>query len=231
MTVGFETQLEWITPPCQERTHRTLARLLDASEELLATRDFAGISVAEIANRADSSVGAFYRRFRDKDALLHALHERYNEEAFATAEVALDLDRWQKASVPEILGEFVSFLVGIDRERRGLRRAVSQRALMDPAFHERTLRLRRYLTDGVSRLLEARRAEIEHADPRIAASFILRQILGVLAQGGLADDAYTDERLAAELTRACVSYLGSPEVSSDSRPIESRDVDVTRRPA
>ncbi len=221
---ALETRLEWITPPCQARSHRTLARLLDATAELLSSRDFAAISVAEIAARAGSSVGAFYRRFRDKGALLHALHERYTEEAFATAEVALDPNRWENATVEEILAEVVRFLVHIDGDRRGLRRAVQQRAQVDAAFRERSLRLRRHLTERVARLLKARRAEIEHPDPEVAAAFVLRQILGVLSQAALAGEReLSEDRLAEELTRACVAYLGAcdrraaPAASSGGR--------------
>ncbi len=226
MTAAPETPLEWIRPPCQARTHRTLARILDASEELLADRDFANISVAEIARRAGSSVGAFYRRFRDKDALLHALHERYNEEAFATAEVALDPDRWAHATVPEILEAFVCFLVQIDGDRRGLRRAVAQLSSVDAAFLERSMRLRRNLTDEVSGLLQSRRMEIDHPEPSVAASFVLRQILGVLGQGSLNDErVLTEEQLAAELTRSCVNYLGAVELAGTHAPAAVDDAE------
>ena len=71
--------LEWVTPPQQVRTHATLGKLLDAAESLLDEKSWSEISVAEIAAKADSSVGAFYRRFSDKDALLHSIHERFVE--------------------------------------------------------------------------------------------------------------------------------------------------------
>ena len=72
MTPGSE--LRWIRPPQQARSQETLERLLDAAETLVAEKGFDDTPVAEVARRAGSSVGAFYTRFPDKDALLHALY-------------------------------------------------------------------------------------------------------------------------------------------------------------
>ena len=80
-----------------------------------------------VVGRAGSSVGAFYARFADKDALLHALYDRYYQEAIATADEALDPARWEGATIPEILSAVVVFLVEIYRERTGLMRAFALR--------------------------------------------------------------------------------------------------------
>ena len=69
------TPLHWIKPPRQARTQESLERVLDAAEALLADKRFEDIHVAEIANRADTSVAAFYRRFQDKEALLSNLEK------------------------------------------------------------------------------------------------------------------------------------------------------------
>jgi len=67
-------ELVWIRPPQQARSQQTLSRILDAAEAILAEKGWEDASVAEIARRAGSSVGAFYTRFPDKDTLLAALH-------------------------------------------------------------------------------------------------------------------------------------------------------------
>ena len=63
-------ELVWVRPPQQARSQLTLSRILDATEAILAEKSWEDAGVAEIARRAGSSVGAFYSRFRDKDALL-----------------------------------------------------------------------------------------------------------------------------------------------------------------
>ncbi|MFP6654819.1 MAG: helix-turn-helix domain-containing protein, partial [Myxococcota bacterium] len=61
------TELHWIRPPRQARTHQSLERLLDVAERLLRDKPFDELHVRELALRAETSVAAFYRRFKDKD--------------------------------------------------------------------------------------------------------------------------------------------------------------------
>src|SRR3954463_16064866 len=60
----------------QARSTETSNRLLAAAEALFAEQSFDDTSVAEIAERAGVTTGAFYARFRDKEALLEVLEEQ-----------------------------------------------------------------------------------------------------------------------------------------------------------
>src|SRR5688572_27091468 len=75
-----------LRPPKQARSQRTLERLLVAAEALLAERAWDEIGVAELSKAAGTSVGAFYTRFADKDALLDLLAERYRADMARFAE-------------------------------------------------------------------------------------------------------------------------------------------------
>jgi len=63
--------------PTQERSKRSLERILVATEELLDTELFADATMVRIARRAAVAVGTLYLRFPSKDALLPVLLERY----------------------------------------------------------------------------------------------------------------------------------------------------------
>jgi AcrR family transcriptional regulator len=212
-----DRQLEWIRPPQQARSQETLMRLLDAAELLVAEKGFEDTTVAEIARRAGSSVGAFYSRFRDKDGVLHALYERYLEEAVATADAALDPARWVGAGVSDVLGAVVRFLVGIYRERSGLIRAFALRNHMDPEFRARRERLSHYVAARLEALLLVRREEIRHPDPGRAVRFGLLMVFGTLENAALfgelraADLTLSDDELSSELVRAYLHYLGIEE--------------------
>jgi AcrR family transcriptional regulator len=205
-------QLQWIRPPHQARTQKVLVRLLDAAQELLEQKGFDDVSVVEVATRAGTSVGALYRRFKDKDGLLHALHERYCEEAFATADAALAPARWEEAGIPEILSESIAFLIRVHREHLQLDRAIYQRAFSDARFSERASRLFRHVVSGLSELLLARSEEIGHPQPSLGVDVGLRLVLAFLTQhytmagGNL--DPLSDRQVAEELTRSCLAYLG-----------------------
>ena len=209
--------LEWIRPPRQARTQRSLERLLDAAEALLRDKGFDDMHIAEIARRAETSVASFYRRFRDKDALLHALHERHCEEAFATADDVLHEDRWRGAEIREILSRVFPFVIETLKRHQALERAIFQRMLSDESMRQRMSGLRRHVMNRVSTLLLARSHEINHSNPRLAVSF------GVGQAGALLTEYYTldareseivstsDQQIAEELTHSLCSYLSLSE--------------------
>ena len=209
-----ERPLAWVRPPQQARSRATLTRILDAAEALLAEKSWEDSPVQEIARRADSSVGAFYTRFHDKHGLLRALQERFLEEALTTADAALDPERWEGASVAEIVTEVVAFLVQIHRERGALLRALQLRAATDHDFRARFVHLTRRIAAGLRSLVLARRAELTHPQPALAAEFSLRIMLAVLLQRLLLGDevlgtrVLSERQLSAELTRACLAHLG-----------------------
>jgi len=63
----------------QERSRKTEQALLNALERLLDSKSMADLTVAEIASEAGLTTGAIYRRFRDKNDLLHAAFDRFLE--------------------------------------------------------------------------------------------------------------------------------------------------------
>lgn len=214
--------LLWIRPPRQERTHQSLERLLDVAEALLRDKDFDDIHVRDIADRSNTSVAAFYRRFKDKDALLHALHERGCEEAFATADDALSPDRWPEADIAEILFAIFPFLIDVLRPKESLYRAIYQRAISDEEMRERSMKVSRHVVSRLSELLLARREEIGHPDPGAGVPFALIQAIALLMQHytvGVRDLGPTsmgDDFIARELATSCLAYLGvaHPHASS-----------------
>lgn len=198
----------------QARSQETLERLLESTESLLAHKGFEGVTVAEIAARAGMSVGAVYSRFRDKDAVLQCLLDGFSAEARSTARATLDPERWEGASVEEIVSELLVFLVEIHRERVGILRELAARAhrVGSPGMLRKE-ELLRDIGERLSALLLARADEIGHPDPPLAVGLGLRLVLGYLENATLTGDsgAYglptSDDRLAAELTRTYLSYL------------------------
>jgi len=213
-------ELRWVREPRQARSRETLDRILDAAEALVAEKGFEDATVAEIVRRADSSVGAFYARFRDKDGLLYALYDRYLEQAIATADEALDPARWEGAEAHELLSSVVEFLVHIFREKGGLIRAFVVRNHVDAEFRARQARLSHYVSEKLGRLLLERRERIGHPRPERAVPFGLSMLFSTLEDSVLFGEtrsraqSLSDADLVAELTRACLAYLGVATAST-----------------
>lgn len=204
--------LRWVHAPQQARTRAGLNALLDAAERLVSVQGFDETGIAEIAREAGSSVGSFYRRFRDKDGMLQALHGRFCDEARITADAALDPERWVDSSLEEVVTAFTAFLVDIYRERTGMLRAFLVRGFADETVRERTADLLTHLTDGLRTILEMRSAEFTHPAGADAAAFSLRIITGTLNQTlQLSPNALSldDPSLSVETARAVKAYLGA----------------------
>lgn len=202
-------ELTWLRPPLQARSQLTLSRILDAAEAILAEKSWEDTSVAEIARRAGSSVGAFYSRFPDKDTLLAALHQRFLEEAWATSEAALDEARWAGASICDIVRELVAFQVRVHDQRRGQLRAFAHRSIHDSQFAARGDKLREMLEQRFTKLVVARRHEILHPIPVVAAAFTAR-LIGAMLTSRLLDAKFVPNGISFvdELTHAALAYLG-----------------------
>ncbi|WP_428267635.1 TetR/AcrR family transcriptional regulator [Haliangium sp.] len=78
-------------PAKQARSRRTEERLLRAALVRLREVPFEDLTIRDLVTAAGSSVGAFYKRFRDKDGLLSALIAHLQEDTRALlADMSLD---------------------------------------------------------------------------------------------------------------------------------------------
>ena len=76
----------------QKRSQKTYDALISTAFKLLEQREFDEISIADLAQKAGYSVGAFYARFKSKDELFDAMLEQHIDnrrrtraQQFATA--------------------------------------------------------------------------------------------------------------------------------------------------
>lgn len=176
------------------------------------------LTVSEVVRAAGSSVGAFYARFPDKDALVATLHERSCAEALATAELALDPARWEHEGVERVILELTRFTETLCRQRLGLLLAFISLAAADATFAMRRAALEQQIAARLQRLLEARRKDIAHPDLRLASTVCVRMIFGALEYGALIHRPSSETKgraIAPELCRAVVSYLQAESKSPD----------------
>ena len=213
-------QLEWVRPPLQARSQQTLERLLDAAEAIIDEKGLENATVAEVARRAGSSVGAFYTRFADKEGLMRCVFERFNEQAAATTESVLSTDRWRGVALIEALELLITFMLRILTERRRLIVAMLVRTAADPSLGALGQRLHAHVTEHMHALVEQRGHTLSHPDPGTAIGVAVWMVLSALelrvlyAPGEV--PALDDEVVAREMARMVVSYVGLEEGSTRS---------------
>lgn len=209
-----ETSAQGIRRPRQPRSEQTLERILGAGTDLISERSYDALTIVDIAQRAEISVGGFYSRFRNKEALFDALQGRLAEETQSRVAEALATD-WSSASLLELIEVIVEGNVELYRKYRGVLIAVHVNARVLKAREvgeERDAYNARLVTD-LENLLLQKRGEIGHARARPAIrvaiacmSSMLRDAI-VFDDRSLFPDPKNERTIAHSVARVMSAYL------------------------
>lgn len=167
-----------VLPALQERSRKTLERLLKAAIEILNKEGLDGATIPHIAARAKLTPGSIYRRFPDKDALLREVFIRMLEGNYRGSQELLKPEYWKSRSLAEMCRFVIAETLNGYARHRGLLRAFTSFTLQHPdtSFVRRCEDLQWKVSRVVSDLLLLRRDEIHHPDPESAVPFALVMI-------------------------------------------------------
>jgi len=207
-----------VQPPKQDRSRRTQDRILRATEKLLRREQFEAIPLRRIIDEAGTSIGSFYARFRDKNALLPVLYAEY-EGQLQERLVRLQRSTANARSLETVAGHIVEHFVDTYGEIPNLSRALYEYATRSPrAAESRQLADRRY--KQYKFLLDALlsfRDEITHDDPPRAVELALyfmvvacrnRLFYPLAPQTRIVK--ISKQELKQELVRQLTGYLRNP---------------------
>jgi AcrR family transcriptional regulator len=105
-----------IFAPQQARSERTLVKILDACDDLLASRTLEQISMQDIAGQAGISVGNLYNRFENKQALIDHVISRHQATFAANMAARIEAqpaDLTLAAKLEILVREFASGLADL----------------------------------------------------------------------------------------------------------------------
>ncbi|MEM7326044.1 MAG: TetR/AcrR family transcriptional regulator [Actinomycetota bacterium] len=204
----------------QDRTIRTRRAFVDEAERLFARDGIAATSVTDVVEGAGRSIGSLYHHFANKEGLVAAVVDRLLGELEERVISAINPDRWQGASIRDILTTFVHSSLETSVARPGYKRILVEASFMDPAADDRYRRARQRLDEGLVALLLDRRVEISHPNPEIPARFAIDQLTSMLAARLEAStptllDSAPDETFEQEVLNAVTGYLGVPPASAN----------------
>jgi AcrR family transcriptional regulator len=126
-----ETGAPGVRPAMQKRSRETRDRLFGAGRQLLEQMDLDAISIADLAKKAGSSVGAFYLRFENKDAFFRAMIA----DMLANEQAALEAI-YQSANDGAIIEAFVRKTIQSFRRNAGLLRSALRKGMEDASVWE-----------------------------------------------------------------------------------------------
>jgi AcrR family transcriptional regulator len=208
-----------VREPRQVRSVETHNRLLDAAESIMEEKSFDEATIEEIVHRAGLTTGAFYARFRNKEALLRHLEDRMASE-FSAIFSEVTAGAPGRARGGEILRRIIAVWAREYFRRRPVARALVLRSHTDPQVRRRLQDLNRLNHARTSRRL-AQESAIRHPNRPLAVDFAMLAARSVLREAILFREVWpgrpplSEEALVRELTRMTVAYLGIPESADD----------------
>lgn len=199
----------------QERSQRTLERILVAAEELLHDRDFDELTMAELAERAGCAVGTLYGRIPNKESLLACLYERLDSTSKALA--AHMFADYHGCGLEGRVEGLCTVLVDMMASTRGVNRAVTLNLWSRDDDDVRQFRKETTATfkQAVGFLAECA-GEIAHENPRAACEFGLQTVYSMAQDRVVFGDRsgvqvrYSARTLKQRLTSVLLSYLRTP---------------------
>lgn len=165
--------------PQQDRSRRTLNRIVDAALALIAEKGVDGASVQDIARRAKASVGSFYARFKGKEDLLRYLELRLWSDVDETWGRALDDQDWSSRSFEDLVATLVGVLIEVNRTGARQRRVLEARRGPETSSDAARASEAR-LGDDIRTLLLRHRDRIAHDDPARAIDLSVAAVRGIL---------------------------------------------------
>lgn len=210
-----ESTAQSVNTPKQRRSQETLDHLLQATRELLETTTFENLSVQMITSRAGCSVGNFYARFKNKDAILPCLLDMHYAEIEREMDTTFGLVAWDGVPLNRRVDAVVDFLMAIAQRQPGLIRTLVVRNNQRPDSIPASIRAAaRRMLGGVYVFLLERREEMSHPDEQTALEVGLLMVVTaireriVLAAGTHgATLSFSNEVFAEELKQALLAYL------------------------
>lgn len=200
-----------IKPPRQSRSQRTLERIVAASLELLATEGPTGLTVHAVVEKADSSIGSFYARFKGKDDLLDYLGERVWTEALERWNEALLSRDWADLELSAMVEGSVGLLIDAQRSRSAYLKALDWASGRQNDAYET---FRTELLKGLGDLLLSRADEMAHEDPQLAVRLGLRAVLGIVdAEFRAVEKRLERDSLIQECHMLLLGYLSGGTIS------------------
>ena len=163
------------------------------------------MTVQAVVDRANSSVGSFYARFRGKDDLLEYLGEYVWRDALDRWNESIRSKAWEDMEFVELAEGAVALLADIRRSRVTQLRAldhVSKRGSAYETFVARVLA-------SLEELLLVQRQGISHEQPEVAVRVGLNAVLGVM-DGRIetvGSEEVGREVLVRESTQLLLGYL------------------------
>jgi AcrR family transcriptional regulator len=207
-----------ISPPLQERSARTLERIVAATEELLRTNSFEAVTIRDIVQKAGCPIASFYARFKSKDDLLPQLYERYDARVGPGIKAKLESIDFKSLTLREAVEACIDLIIEMYQTDKWLMREVALFARRNPgAIGNETRRKRAGMHASAAAVFTPFSREIGHKDATRAAEVGIFLVASIARESILFGDAphatatgLSHKALRCTLVHTLYSFLTTP---------------------
>lgn len=187
--------------PRQERSTRRLAGFLDAAATLFAELGYEATTMQAIADRSDSSIGALYNYFPDKQSVANTLLRQYAGEVRASMKVTME----ESMDLPadRFAGRFIDLMLDSMRQYPAY-----LSLLAAPVRFSRDQAARRALRSDIAAAFRAKNPLLSPERALLAANVALQIVKGLKALY-LESGPKSRAQIAAESRKVLAFYLES----------------------
>lgn len=185
--------------PQQKRSARRLARFLQAAAELFSEIGFEATTMQAIADRSESSIGALYNYFPDKQSVAATLLSGYAEELQWRLQSLMDHSG--KLSTAQFAGAFIDCIIEFAQERPAYLNLHTApiRFRRDPAA-------RKALRSIIAQAFRTKNLSLSTERALLAANVAVQIVKGMINLY-LESETKTKALVVAEFRRVLSSYL------------------------
>ncbi len=191
-------------PPQQDRSRRALQKVLGAAESVLVAKGFDDFTMTAVAEQADVSVGAIYRRFQGKDQLLDAVWDSLLAKMESDLATALDIAEPNLAGVVSAL---VRASVADLSNNKLFPYLYAPSFALTTRVHDAIGTRRKLFLAAVAPHLD----EVRRPDQKVAVVMVQAMVTGSCvhraSQGTGVEDGLTWDQFAEQLEELAMSYL------------------------
>jgi AcrR family transcriptional regulator len=185
--------------PQQDRSARRLAGFLQAAAELFAAVGYEATTMQAIADRSDSSIGALYNYFPDKESVAATLRQQYSEDLHSR--VKLFMVESNNLSAIRFAESFIDCITDFVQDRPAWLNLVAA-----PISFHRAQSARKALRSTIAGAFRSKNRFLSPERASLAANVAV-QILKAMTTLWRETEVKSRNLVAAEFRKVLTSYL------------------------
>ncbi|WP_221795227.1 TetR/AcrR family transcriptional regulator [Aquisediminimonas sediminicola] len=211
---------DWLLAPQQDRSRRTLSKILEAAITLFCNKGFTQATIAAISEASGVSIGTIYGRFEDKQAILQAILAAYYRSRREQFDDMFSEESCQGSSLEQVVVFYTDLIFSAFRQDAALILLADAARSNNAQIAQQVGDLNRHAAIRFGDVLQAHADQIRQPDIR-AAAMLYHDLISCLARvsiqptGPVASSfILTDPAIEHKMVTMFLNHLRTPDGSA-----------------